>query len=557
MKQKLASSGYLPMLATMAVILALVAAGGAALIVHPGAFWQCLLVALVPSAGLCAVVHFRLLRPLANFQANLMQALESSDFTVIDQSASGVVGDSLKGFGKLLQERNRSLSKHCDNLAIGAAEVSYFIDQLRQSSQADFANAEAVQSEVAQINRGSNQALETAQDAAESARLTHEASQSGQAQIDKATTTIRQVADRVESTAAAIKRLRSSSTQIQRIITIINEVAEQTNLLALNAAIEAARAGEHGRGFAVVADEVRGLSSKTTNATNEINTVLKNIETDSKEAEKVMVELQQSTEASVASSAEVSTHLREIGERAQQSDTAVHQIVAMLEQFSTAAHTIDQAISGVITSLGKTRTNTESTTKRSQELSEIAEKLSLELSTIKLEGIHAEVLDEARDAARKIGELFENALDRNELKLSDVFDHSYQPIPDTRPVKFHTRYDGFTDRQLPAIQEPILERLSDVVYAGAVDTKGYFPTHNKRFSKPLTGNHATDLANNRTKRIFDDRTGSRCGSHTQPFLLQTYKRDTGEVMHDLSVPIYVKNKHWGGFRVGYKAKQNA
>jgi methyl-accepting chemotaxis protein len=62
-----------------------------------------------------------------------------------------------------------------------------------------------------------------------------------------------------------------------------------------------------------------------------------------------------------------------------------------------------------------------------------------------------------------------------------------------------------------------------------------------------------DIVNNRTKRIFSDRTGKRCGSNTQPFLLQTYKRDTGEVMHDLSAPIYVNGQHWGGFRIGYRS----
>jgi len=60
---------------------------------------------------------------------------------------------------------------------------------------------------------------------------------------------------------------------------------------------------------------------------------------------------------------------------------------------------------------------------------------------------------------------------------------------------------------------------------------------------------------NRTKRIFDDPTGRRCGAHTESFLLQTYKRDTGEILHDLSVPIYVKGQHWGGFRMGFKSSR--
>ena len=105
---------------------------------------------------------------------------------------------------------------------------------------------------------------------------------------------------------------------------------------------------------------------------------------------------------------------------------------------------------------------------------------------------------------------------------------------------------------LPDIQEPILSEEC-ILYAGAVDNNGYFPTHNKCFSQPLTGNYDTDIVKNRTKRIFDDPTGSRCGNHDKNFLIQTYKRDTGEIVHDLSVPIYINDKQWGGFRIGYKS----
>ena len=77
------------------------------------------------------------------------------------------------------------------------------------------------------------------------------------------------------------------------------------------------------------------------------------------------------------------------------------------------------------------------------------------------------------------------------------------------------------------------------------------PTHNKRFAQPLTGDPARDLVGNRTKRIFDDRVGRSVGAHTDLYRLQVYRRDTGEIMSDLSVPIYVNDRHWGGFRIGY------
>ena len=64
----------------------------------------------------------------------------------------------------------------------------------------------------------------------------------------------------------------------------------------------------------------------------------------------------------------------------------------------------------------------------------------------------------------------------------------------------------------------------------------------------------TDTLNNRTKRVFSDPVGKRCGAHELPFLLQTYRRDTGEIMHDISAPVYVKGRHWGGFRMGYRTE---
>jgi methyl-accepting chemotaxis protein len=168
---------------------------------------------------------------------------------------------------------------------------------------------------------------------------------------------------------------------------------------------------------------------------------------------------------------------------------------------------------------------------------------------------NSQVMNIAISTAKQIGELFEDAIKRGTISERDLFDFNYQPTPNTQPQKYTTRFDSFTDRCLPAVQEPILSANNFIVFAGAVDINGYFPTHNVKFSQPMTGNYEKDLVSSRTKRIFNDRTGLRCGKNTEIFLLQTYKRDTGEVMHDLSSPIYVNGKHWGGFRIGYLAQQ--
>ena len=119
------------------------------------------------------------------------------------------------------------------------------------------------------------------------------------------------------------------------------------------------------------------------------------------------------------------------------------------------------------------------------------------------------------------------------------------------PAKFTTAFDALCDELLPPLQEPVAARHPWIVFAICANPDGYVPTHNLRFTQPLTGDRAVDLVGNRTKRIFADRVGRSVGAHTDPYRLQVYRRDTGQIMFDLSVPVFVDGRHWGGFRVGY------
>ncbi len=156
----------------------------------------------------------------------------------------------------------------------------------------------------------------------------------------------------------------------------------------------------------------------------------------------------------------------------------------------------------------------------------------------------------AISGATTIGHVLEDAITSGRLTEAEVFDTDYQLIEGTNPKRYHTAYDSFTDANLLKLEDVYLED-SDVSYAVALDVNGYIPTHNTRYSKPLTGDYATDLAGNRTKRIFDDEVGLNAVKHTQRTLKQIYRRDTGEVLWDISAPIWVNGKHWGGFRVGF------
>jgi len=149
---------------------------------------------------------------------------------------------------------------------------------------------------------------------------------------------------------------------------------------------------------------------------------------------------------------------------------------------------------------------------------------------------------------------FNLLLTSGKLSMPQLFDTFYIPIPGTNPQKFNTQYDQLSDGVVQPITDPVLQRDPRLVFVVIVDRNGYLPTHNARYSQPLTGNTDQDAKANRTKRIFNDRTGLAAARNLHPVLLQRYSRDTGEEMSDLSVPIFIQNRHWGALRIGYRQK---
>lgn len=166
-----------------------------------------------------------------------------------------------------------------------------------------------------------------------------------------------------------------------------------------------------------------------------------------------------------------------------------------------------------------------------------------------------EVLAWANQLAGETSQTIEKWLASKTITEEHLFAHFYFPIPQTDPLKYTTEYDTLADRDFLGPEEKTLARSSALLYAVAADSNGYVPTHNQRYSMASTGNKAVDLLNNRTKRIFADRTGWAAAKNELPYLLQKYKQDTGEIMYDLSVPVTVRGKHWGCVRIGYRRNE--
>lgn len=157
----------------------------------------------------------------------------------------------------------------------------------------------------------------------------------------------------------------------------------------------------------------------------------------------------------------------------------------------------------------------------------------------------------ASKGAKGIEKILNKAIDEKAITIEDLFDEDYVAIPKTYPPKFRTRFDALLDKKIQTFEDSMITDYR-IQFAIAVDRNGYLPTHNSKFSKPLTGDAEKDLANNKAKRFYNDPIGIAAAKNKGEILVQPYQRDNGDQMCDFAAPIFVKGRHWGAFRVGMK-----
>jgi len=433
-------------------------------------------------------------------------------------------------------------------------ELSNATERIAKEMQDQMEHADTVATAAEEMSCTIQNVSENTHQAVELSATVDSAASTGLAVVQETWLCMNTVAESVESTLAGIAELERSSASIGDMLSLIEDIADQTNLLALNAAIEAARAGEAGRGFAVVADEVRSLAEKTTKSTKDIERVVGKIQQESqraaasirKESDLVRTGLQQAEEArrqleeikNCASSSRTMSEL--IAAAAGEQTTVTAEISSKIHYVSDAAHGTNQMM----------KTNMETFVR----FADTVENIYGTVGRFSVGNYHDQVKAYAAELSKGVQSAVAEAIKNGTLTEADLFDRNYQPYAKkTDPPKFTTRFDGFFDRFVSPLQEAIVNRDSQLAYAICYDNNAYVPCHNVRFSKPLTGDTEVDKVNNRTKRIFSDNTGMRCAKNTNGILLQTYRRDTGEILNDLSVPIFINGKHWGGIRFGYKA----
>ncbi|MFO1321799.1 MAG: methyl-accepting chemotaxis protein [Burkholderiales bacterium] len=359
------------------------------------------------------------------------------------------------------------------------------------------------------------------------------------------------LADGIQSSLTAfqdtVRSLSERSRSIRDIGMLINDISDQTNLLALNAAIEAARAGEAGRGFAVVADEVRKLAEKVKSATGVIaegtSEMLTLVDTTEKDGQRIHEDAGRTGSVLRESSTRFNRMVEEL--RAMSGElAAVSEAMGSLQVANGEIHghvgEIHQLSMSVADRMEKSRTFTQDFRKATERM----------LSTGASFRLGDTFFDLVQARMRQYRDEVQAYLTGQAAAGVNVFDRSYQAIPGTQPSKYHTQYDRRCEAELQRLGDEMLDSLEGLRFALSVDENGYAPTHNRKFAQPATGDPAKDLVSSRQKRIFDDDTAINAARNTTPFLLQTYLRDTGELLNDLSMPVSVNGRHWGAVRVG-------
>ena len=455
--------------------------------------------------------------------------------------------------GKLMRE----LAEHAGKLGIEICDVAGNVEDVaaRVKSQADrLGDVRQAAAETAAGNDRVTRAVQQAHDVASRAGSDIATSR---ATVESSLREIHDLVEGVGSMGRQVGGLREALLRVSKVAEGIAAIAKQTNLLALNATIEAARAGEAGRGFAVVAGEVKTLAGRTAEATKEIEATLGQL---TARIEQLIAE--GGTAASRAEGVREST--KTIGAAVETAHRAIAEIDGEAGHIAEAANEIGgqcavlaRHVEDIAGDIAGSSTHLEEARGRIGRLLSLSEELIGFTAASGIETADTPFLSAARETAARIAALFETAAERGDIALDDLFDRSYQPVAGTNPQQHLTRFTVFTDRVLPAIQEPLLALDPRVAFCAAVDENGYLPTHNRKFSQPQRGDPVWNAAHCRNRRIFNDRTGLAAGRNTKPFLLQTYRRDMGGgqfvMMKDASAPIYVRGRHWGGFRIGYRA----
>jgi methyl-accepting chemotaxis protein len=313
-----------------------------------------------------------LAKMIALLQQLAANNLAAADLQMNDQSEIGRAGLALNQMKKSLSEVICSIADTAGHVASASEQISSAASQQAVSTGNQKDQTAQVATALQEMSATVLQVSENSERAAEASRKAADTARQGGAVVEQTLVKMQVIADSVRGSAAKVEELGKRSDQIGRIVGVINDIADQTNLLALNAAIEAARAGEQGRGFAVVADEVRKLAERTTTSTKEIANMIEAVQSETRMAVQAMEEGTKQVAEGVTTTQKAGEALKQIIQVSQEVGDMVTHIATAATQQSSATEDINNSMNQIARLLIESAEGAQQSEKACQELSGLA-----------------------------------------------------------------------------------------------------------------------------------------------------------------------------------------
>jgi methyl-accepting chemotaxis protein len=307
---------------------------------------------------------------IATGEGDLTQRLPVKGKSEIDKLA-----EAFNLFVAKIHDSMRKASDYTKTLASASEQLQEVAKDTNEDASQQRSEMQQVATAVTEMSATVQEIANSCENAAENAKTADGEAANGQSIVKSTVEAISNLANDVESASAVINKLEEDSEAIGSVLGVIREIAEQTNLLALNAAIEAARAGEQGRGFAVVADEVRTLASRTQQSTQEIQSIIECLQEGTKKAVEVMNESVTSANDTVEKASGASNSLSTIVESVSTIFDANAHIATAAEQQSSAANEIDKSVVQISELSDKSAAGSDKTLRACEDLAKLGEEL--------------------------------------------------------------------------------------------------------------------------------------------------------------------------------------
>jgi methyl-accepting chemotaxis protein len=424
----------------------------------------------------------------------------------------------------------------------------------------------------------------------------------GQLVSQQAVNSSGQLSIQMQATVEHIQKLVKGVTAIIKVSESIRSIARQTTLLSFNAAIEAARAGDQGKGFALVAGEVRSLAQHTETRSKEIKLILDELATELAPAHRALEASRGLVESAAAGVQSVSESLDRIATLATDADHDMNGVAQVVHELSEG---IDSVFVDLKTAAGSSEAiakHAEAFITRNFEVAEVINECFVEFGKIDVDSAFHRSLGKARELSHLVRDVFERAINADRCSLDDVLQYEYREIKGADiqrlsrlfdvsrvppsgfdPPKFSTRYDAEVDVEIQRVMDQIKASEPGLLYATVTDLNLYMPIHHAEFCRDWTGIRETDNAGSRLKRFFYDKwvttegariglgpnsksvpnRGSReqfiqagCEMREQPGSDDVFRtgiqiRDATTVVFTVQVPLFVKGHRYGSAACGW------